>query len=49
MDGPTPEEAVRWLREHFKSDPHPRVEIVMEVTEPNPAVYQEVMEMLFGP
>jgi hypothetical protein len=43
------DEAGEWLREHFKDDPAPRVEIVMEVTEPNPAVYQEVMEILFGP
>lgn len=44
-----PEQAGEWLRQHFADDPEPKVDLVIEVTEPNPVVYREVMEILFGP
>lgn len=43
------DEAGAWLREHFKDDPAPRVEITWEVTEPNDRVFNEVLSILFGP
>lgn len=42
-------DASAWLREHFKDDPEPRVDITWEVTEPNDAVFREVLEILFAP
>lgn len=43
------EAAGEWLREHFKDDPEPRIDITLMVGESNPAAYREVMEILFGP
>ncbi|WP_406108629.1 hypothetical protein OG698_38610 [Streptomyces sp. NBC_01003] len=43
------EEAGEWLRERFKDDPEPSVDITLVVGEPNPTAYREVMEILFGP
>jgi hypothetical protein len=43
------DEAGAWLREHFKDDPAPRVDITLVPGQANSAVYQEVMEILFGP
>lgn len=45
----TPDEAGRWLREHFADDPDPEIDITWQVGESSPAVYREVMEILFGP
>ncbi|MBT2398367.1 hypothetical protein [Streptomyces sp. ISL-100] len=41
--------AVQWLREHFAIDPDPKIDITLVVAESNPAVYREVLEILFGP
>lgn len=49
MQGPTPEEAAQWLRDHFRNVPEPKLNICIEVTESNPVIYREVMEILFGP
>ncbi|MET9385332.1 hypothetical protein ABZY09_30740 [Streptomyces sp. NPDC002928] len=44
------EEAGEWLREHFKDDPAPRVEITWTVREaPNPAALAWVLDTLFAP
>lgn len=43
------DEAGEWLREHFRDDPEPRIDITWQVGEPSPLVYREVMEILFGP
>lgn len=43
------EEAGAWLREHFKGDPEPKVDITLVIGEPNPLIYREVLEILFGP
>lgn len=44
------EEAGAWLREHFKDDPEPRVEITWTVSrEPNPAALAWVLDTLFAP
>ncbi len=43
------EEAGAWLREHFEGDPEPRIDITLKAGPANPLVYQEVMEILFGP
>lgn len=43
------DEAGQWLREHFKDDPEPRVDITLVPAEANPLAYREVMEILFGP
>jgi hypothetical protein len=43
------EEAGAWLRDHFKDDPAPRVSITWDVTEPNDAVFLEVLDILFTP
>ena len=43
------EEAGQWLRDHFKDDPEPRVDITLIPGEPSPAAYREVLEILFGP
>ncbi len=43
------DDAGAWLRDHFKDDPEPRIDITLEPAPANPLVYNEVMEILFGP
>lgn len=43
------EVAGRWLREHFKDDPKPRVEITFRDEEPDPVAYRRILEILFRP
>lgn len=42
-------EAGQWLRDHFKDGPEPHVSITWEITEPNDAVFHEVLDILFTP
>ncbi|MBT2493755.1 hypothetical protein J7E96_35725 [Streptomyces sp. ISL-96] len=41
--------AGQWLKEHFAGDPDPKIDITLMVGKSNPAVYREVLEILFGP
>jgi hypothetical protein len=43
------EEAGKWLREHFKDVPAREVSVSLEITEPDDAVFREVLSILFGP
>lgn len=43
------DEAGAWLRERFKDDPEPRIDITLAPAAANSLVYNEVMEILFGP
>lgn len=49
MQDITPEEASEWLREYYADGSAPEITLTWIVGEPNPPVYQEVMEVLFGP
>ncbi|WP_158708814.1 hypothetical protein [Streptomyces sp. NRRL S-920] len=49
MSKPTPEEAGEWLRRHFADEHEPEITLTWVPGESNPAVYLEVMEILFGP
>jgi hypothetical protein len=43
------EAAGEWLREHFKDDPEPRVEITFRDEEPDAVAYRRILEILFHP
>ncbi|MEU6610394.1 hypothetical protein ABZ922_36010 [Streptomyces shenzhenensis] len=43
------EEAGEWLRQHFKDDPAPRVDITFRNEEPDLVAYRRVLEILFCP
>lgn len=44
------EAAGEWLRDHFKDDPDPRVDITWTVSEgPNPAALAWMLDVLFAP
>ena len=43
------EEAGAWLREHFKDDPEPKVDITFRDEEPDPVAYRRILEILFSP
>jgi hypothetical protein len=43
------EEAGAWLREHFKDDPEPRVDIIFRDEAPDPVAYRRILEILFHP
>lgn len=41
--------AGKWLCEHFKDDPAPRVDISFRDEEPDPVAYRRILEILFQP
>ncbi|QHC19004.1 hypothetical protein GR131_28225 [Streptomyces sp. GF20] len=43
------DEAGVWLREHFKDDPAPRVDIGFRDEEPDQVAYRRILEILFRP
>ena len=44
----TPDEANEWLRRYFADDHDPVIDITWHVGPSDPAIYREVMEILFS-